>query len=254
MSLEQGVSVMEATAETQITISSSAPTRTQELWRLHGLLTSDSFPDPGLNSMSALIEYAANTYRDQTAFYYPISPEPDAPFNSISWLQFYQVKNAVAAQYSHSLQGIVLEANKTGVQPTVALLGHGDTIQFYITEVALLELNIRVLLLAANNNAEAMQRLLKICNASVLIIEESFRLPFDAPNISQLEMIQHDRLDIPYAATRKETIFRFDDGQDPGNRAAFVIHSRWALSDLSLLISYSILFASVNELHSHDNA
>ena len=44
----------------------------------------------------------------------------------------YRTKNAVAAEYSHSLQSSLAEANKAGPLPMVALLGRGNMIHFYI--------------------------------------------------------------------------------------------------------------------------
>lgn len=104
-----------------ITVSVTAPQKTQELWRCHDLINSKSYPDASLDSMNALIEYSARTYDDQTAFYYPATQEPIAPYTSISWRDFYEIKIATAARYSDLLREICERRSKRPTNPALSL-------------------------------------------------------------------------------------------------------------------------------------
>ena len=53
-------------------------------------------------------------------------------YTRVKFIVRYHIENAVVAEYSHSLQSSLAEANKTGTLPMVALLGRGNMIHFYI--------------------------------------------------------------------------------------------------------------------------
>lgn len=206
------------------TVSEGAPPDTKELWQRHDAVSSDKYPDPKLNSLSALIEYAAQRYSSGTAFYFPLTKELDTKFDSVSWDQFHRITNTIAVQYAKIIQKLLAEANETKMQPTVALLGHGDTIQYYITQMALHKLNLRVLLLAQNNYASAMRSLLQRCKVSVLFVEEGSEVPFLAKDVLHVDMIMNS-LNFRDTPISDEKISRFEDDQDPWERPTFIIHS-----------------------------
>ena len=210
--------------EPQVKVSENAPQETKRLWQLHSLTSSDRFPDPKLDSLSALVEYAAMTYCDQPAFYFPSTGEIDTKYESIDWKQFHRVTTVLAAKYGESMHNVLVEANKNKIQPTVALLGHGKTIQYFATQIALQKLNVEVLLLAENNSPEAMQSLLERCKASVLMVEENFNVPFPVYDLLLLKMV-HDCLNFTDVFADDTTFPRFEDDGDPWERPTFVIHS-----------------------------
>ena len=81
-----------------VTVSKNAPEQTKELWSRHGILSSDRYSDKSITSLGALIEYAAKSYPGEAGFYYPISPEPDTAYASITWDRFHQLTNVIAAE------------------------------------------------------------------------------------------------------------------------------------------------------------
>lgn len=211
-------------SDPQSSVSEHASQKTKELWQLHGLADSDRFPDPKLDSLSALVCYAAKTYRNQPAFYFPSTEELDPKYECISWEQFHRMTDAVAAKYSTMIHDVLAEAKKSKVQPTIAQLGHATTIQYFATQIALQKLNIRTLFLAPTNSAEAMQSLLKRCQVSVLIVEENFTVPFPVRDILHLNMVQNC-LDFIDASTDDMTISRFEDERGAWERPTFILHS-----------------------------
>lgn len=209
--------------DTKMGVSEYAPNETKELWQRHGLSSTDRYLNIDLVSISALIEYAAETYPGQIAFFYPVSSEIHTSYETLSWDQFHRMINKVAAEYSHVLRTIIIKAIEEVVQPTVALLGHGSTIEYYTTQMALQKLNVRVLLLADKNSPEQKRVLVERCGVKALIVEnDTFSLD-DCP-IMRLYMPQDC---LRYADTTDSTLpnLIYEDGQDPWERPAFVIHS-----------------------------
>ena len=52
---------------------------------------------------------------------------------------------------AHSLREEVEDAIRTRRQPTVALLGGGNSVEYFCTQIDLMKLGVRVLLLAESN-------------------------------------------------------------------------------------------------------
>lgn len=128
----------------------------------------------------------------------------------------------IAARYSSIPHQELVEANRSRKQPTVALLGHGSTMEYYFTQMALQKLNIRTLLLAENNSPEAMRTLLERCGVLALILE--FGLSLEIDNLRQVSMLE-GCLQHTASTHEEQRILCFDDGQDAWERQAFMIHS-----------------------------
>ncbi|KAL8666871.1 MAG: hypothetical protein Q9202_001111 [Teloschistes flavicans] len=208
--------------DSEVFISDHAPEATKELWELHGHPYSDRYSDPSLNSVGALVKHAAKTYKQRTAFLYPLSEQVDSYYALMTWEDFDAVTDKVASNYSDKLHDILSKAKRIGAQPTVGLLGRGTGIEFYITVVALQKLNIRTLIFFSALTPEIIQTLFDRCGALALIhdgeyaatplsiarkvsmIEDPFMLPSSKPNAS---------------------ILRFEDNLDPWDRHSIIIHS-----------------------------
>ncbi|KAG6991219.1 hypothetical protein G7Y79_00055g089950 [Physcia stellaris] len=181
-----------------VTASKNAPEQTKELWAGHGNLSSYGYSDESITSLGALIEYSAK--RDL----------------------FHQLTNVIAAEYSRVLYRTLVDANETKTQPTVALFGHGNTMEYYITQMALQKLNIRTLLLGDKIPPEAMCSLIERCSALALIIESGLSLR--TQDLRQIPMIEDPFSRAENPSQRQETL-RFDDGQDQWERQVFIFHS-----------------------------
>ncbi|KAL8715819.1 MAG: hypothetical protein Q9220_000486 [cf. Caloplaca sp. 1 TL-2023] len=171
-----------------------------------------------LNSVQALVEYAAIVFQQQPAFFYPASEDSDSSYNSISWQTFDRLTDCVASIYCKKLMGEILK----DVQPTVALLGQGTDIEFYITLVALQKLNVKVLLPPRVFSLDFIQGLIDQCKANVLIVDSKYsKIPIIGPR--RLLMIENPlTIQIP---TKLPDIYRFEGGSDPWNHPSIIIQS-----------------------------
>ena len=207
-----------------LTVSKNPPEETKGLWSGHESLCTDKYSrysSKNIKSLGALIEYAAKTYPGEVGFYYPITSEPNTAYASITWDRFHQLTDVISAEYSDLLRQMLVEANEMKTQPTVALCGHANTIEYYITQMALQKLNIRTLLLAGRN-PEAMRSLMERCGALAIIVESGRSYPTDG--LLQVPMIE-DPFDQLLRSPHRQQILRFDDGQDPWERHTFIIHT-----------------------------
>lgn len=197
----------------------NAPEATKKLWSLHGHPYSDRYSDPSLNSLPALVEYAAATYKHETAFIYPLI---DSSYLAVmSWKEFHQVTDCVASVYSEQLRDELNNANSTKIQPTIAHFGRGTGIESYITSVALLKLNVRLQLVSSALSAEIVQTLYDRCGALAIIIDsEHSATPL--PKARKIPLIEDP---FSLSTTESGSITRFEDNLDPWNRSSIVVHS-----------------------------
>ncbi|KAL8936582.1 MAG: hypothetical protein Q9211_004120, partial [Gyalolechia sp. 1 TL-2023] len=210
-----------ALADPNVCVSSEAPQETKRLWSLHGEPYSDRYLDPSINSIAALVEYAAATYGSRTAFLYPLSVDVDTAYRSVSWRIFHRVTDAVAGIYAEQLDKELRDANERSVQPTVGVLGRGSAIEFYVTVVALQKLNVRVLLFNPNLSPEMMQSLLDRCKAVALVQDEEY----SATPLSVAQKIAMVEDPFSLQMSSVSTALRFEDNLDPWNRHSVIIHS-----------------------------
>jgi acyl-CoA synthetase (AMP-forming)/AMP-acid ligase II len=210
-------------SDPSVVLSDKASKRTRELWWLHGHPHSKRYSNPKLVSLGALVRHDGVTYKGQKAFLYPISARATTPYKSITWDEFDRVTESIALSYAQELRKELNEANSTGKQPTIALLGAGKTIEYFCTELALQKLGVRVLLLAESNALSALHHLLESCQALAVIMDAK-NAGTDTNGIRKLDMIEM----LPQNPCRKPSevdAVKFQDFGDVWERHSFIIHS-----------------------------
>ncbi|KAL8674569.1 MAG: hypothetical protein Q9168_001012 [Polycauliona sp. 1 TL-2023] len=205
----------------EVCVSNDAPEATKKIWSLHGHPYSDRYSNPSLNSIGALVEYAAATYKGETAFIYPLT-EQENSYTTMTWEGFHRITDVVGSIYSDKLHTELAHANSTKSQPAVALLGRNTGIEFYITVVALQKLNIRILLLSTALSPEIIQVLYDRCGALALIVDEEYS---STPlSVSRKIPLVEEPFDLP-KSTIAVSVSRYEDGLDPWNRPSIIVHS-----------------------------
>ncbi|KAL8681951.1 MAG: hypothetical protein Q9186_001959 [Xanthomendoza sp. 1 TL-2023] len=208
--------------DSEVFVSDDAPGDTKKLWSLHGHPYSHRYSNSSLNSLPALVAYAAATYKQEIAFIYPLSEAVDSSYASLSWEGFDKITDSVASLYSEQLQGELANANASKTQPTVALRGRGTGIEVYITVVALQKLNIRILHLSSALSPTIVQTLYDRCSAIAVIIDAEYSGD-PLPNTRKIPLIE-DPFDLPTSTTSTSTV-RFEDNLDPWDRPSIIVHS-----------------------------
>lgn len=208
-------------SDPSIVPSDKASDRTKELWWLHGNPHSKRYSDPKLVSLDALTRHDGVVLRGQKAFLYPISSEPTTPYKSLTWDEFDQATGSVACMYAAQLRDELKAANQSQKQPTVALVGTGTTLEYFCTQLALMKLGLRVLLLAPSNPVSATSFLLESCNV-LAVITDSKHTSVDSSGIRKLDMI--GRLSENGGELEVETV-KFQDYGDVWERPTFIVHS-----------------------------
>lgn len=127
------------------------------------------FSNPNLTSIAALVKHNAATQPSQAAFIYPVG----SSFNVLDWAQLNHLCCKASVYYSARFQTEIEIANETGRQPTVALLGTGNSIDYLITQIALNCLHIRALLLSNKNAPATRDHLLRVCEAVAIIADDA---------------------------------------------------------------------------------
>ena len=213
-------------ADPSVGVSESAPDETKRLWMLHGHPHSQRYVNPESRSLTALVEYNATMFPSTTAFVYPESRETTS-YVPITWERFHEITNVLAVRYSRELREEITDAMQHQKQPTVALLGRGNTFEYFATQIALIKLNLRVLLLADGNPASIIQGLLFQCSALTIVVDaKQARLDFsEVRKVAMLEgfLDYKDHLENPTDNVLKN--LRFEDGTDPWERHVFTLHS-----------------------------
>ncbi|TVY39726.1 Adenylate-forming reductase [Lachnellula subtilissima] len=203
--------------------SGEASQRIRELWWLHGHPHSKRYSNPKLVSLGALVRHSGIAYKGQKAFLYPLTTEAATPYKSMTWDEFDRVTESIAISYAGQLENELEDANSTGKQPTVALLGGGKTIEYFCTQLALQKLGVRVLLLAEANALSALHYLLETCQALVIITDFK-NSGTDTNGVRKLDMIETLP---PNPATKASEVdaVKFQDFEDVWERHSFIIHS-----------------------------
>jgi acyl-CoA synthetase (AMP-forming)/AMP-acid ligase II len=210
-------------SDLSVVVSSNAPRRTKELWWLHGHPHSTRYSDPKLVSLAALVRHDGVAYKGQTAFLYPLSTDPSTAYGTMAWDHFDQITETLALSYAHQLQNQLHEANVNRKQPTVALLGQGNSLEYFCTQLALQKLGVRVLLLAESNAPSALHFLLERCS-TMAIITDSKNSKADTNGIRKLAMVE----ELPKALQNTHTevdAVKYRDFEDVWERHSFIIHS-----------------------------
>ena len=161
--------------------------------------------------------YNARTRPDQVAYLVP----RDDTFVSIKWQHFDQLTDHAAAQYSRAFKHEIESGLLSGLQPTVALYGTGNTFGYWVSEVALLKLGVRVLLLSDKNADVARDHLLRACVAVGIVVEQKYITTVQELSIPVVPLVP---VALSWAPSAIPKYNRFES-DDVWNQQAMVIHS-----------------------------
>ena len=203
--------------------SDKASRRTKELWWLHGHPHSKRYSDPQLVDLAALVRHDGIVYRGKKALLYPLSAEPTTSYGALTWDEFDRITESIAFTYSQELERELKRANLLQKQPTIALLGTGRTLEYFCTQLSLMKLGVRVLLLAESNALEALHHLLESCKALAVIVD-SRNGNTSTNGVRKLNMVD----DISAAScmnSAESDYVKFEDLGDIWERPSFIIHS-----------------------------
>lgn len=164
-----------------------------------------------------MLEYNAKTRGNETGFLYP----EENSFRKVSWIEFNDLVRALAASYADVFQAQLVAGIANARQPTVALLGVGHTFQYFATQLALVRLGLRVLLLSPSNATAARHHLLEACDVMGIVADEQL-----LQTLQDLDMPVAELLSRPTAEsfTEKKDVLAFVP-IDSWNSHSFVIHS-----------------------------
>ena len=96
----------------------------------------------------------------------------DGTFEQVTWKEFDVVVRFLAKSSSSVFHPQLVQSVKSSTQLTIALLGTGHSFAYFATQLALVSLGIRVLLLSPSNADVARDYLLEECNAVGVVVEE----------------------------------------------------------------------------------
>ncbi|KAK1716697.1 hypothetical protein CaCOL14_000400 [Colletotrichum acutatum] len=212
-----------AAVDSTVFPASDADERLKKLWQLHGHPHSSRFCDPNLTSVAALVEHNAATQPVKPAFIHPVGDS----FEVLDWAQLNQYCLTASGFYSKQFRGGIATANEIGQQPTVALLGVGNSISYLITQFALNRLHLRVLLLSNKNSPATRDHLLKVCNVVTIITDEASEASLHGESPCQLpvtKLISLDELRGNGLEVYEEPGMGFETG-DEWNVQSMIIHS-----------------------------
>jgi len=191
------------------------------LWWLHGHPHSKRYANPSLVSLTALVRHDGLTYRGQSGFLYPVGPE--GVYEAMTWDDFDSITENLAALYAQNLREELKDANRTQRQPTVALLGGGNSVEYFCTQLGLIKLGIRVLLLAESNPINALHHLLDSCDVSV-VITDTKNAEIELQQVRKIKMVESLPREFIVSSAEVDYI-RFQDFGDVWERHTFIIHS-----------------------------
>lgn len=201
--------------------SDGASKANKTLWWLHGHPHSKCYANPTLVSLGALVRHDGLTYRGQPGFLYPVGLE--GLYEAMTWDEFDRITEILAAVYAKNLREELEDANKTQSQPTVALLGGGNSVEYFCTQLGLMKLGVRVLLLAESNPTNALHHLLDSCDVSVVITDVK-NAKVEMQQVRKIKMVEP----LPRGSTvstSKVEFVRFQGCGDVWERHTFIIHS-----------------------------
>ncbi|KAK5679509.1 hypothetical protein LTS10_008330 [Elasticomyces elasticus] len=128
-------------------------------------------------------------------------------------------------EFGHFFHSGVMEridaGNATGHQPTIALLGSGHTYQYFATQLALLHLGFRVLLLSPSNADVARDHLLTTCDAVGIVVQADLNADQQGVDLPMFTMLA---LPTSSRTTPMHDIEGFRSS-DPWSSHSLIIHS-----------------------------
>jgi acyl-CoA synthetase (AMP-forming)/AMP-acid ligase II len=201
--------------------SEGASERNKKLWWLHGHPHSKRYSNPSLISLTALVRHDGLTYRGQPGFLYPFGS--DTLYEAMNWDEFDRITENLALLYAQSFREELEDANRTQRQPTIGLLGGGNSVEYFCTQLSLVKLGVRVLLLAESNPSNALHHLLDSCDVSV-VVTDSKNAKVGMQQVRKISMVEN----LPWnAATSSAEVdsVKFQDFGDVWERHTFIIHS-----------------------------
>lgn len=191
------------------------------LWWLHGHPHSKRYSNPTLVSLAALVWHDGLTYIGQPGFLYPVGPE--GLYEVMTWDEFDRITNNLAALYARNLCEQLEDANRTRRQPTVALLGGGSSVEYFCTQLGLMKLGVRVLLLAESNPTNALHHLLDSCDVCV-VIADAKNTKVETQQVRKIKMVESLPRDLTVSSSEIDSV-RFQDFGNVWERHTFIIHS-----------------------------
>jgi acyl-CoA synthetase (AMP-forming)/AMP-acid ligase II len=141
----------------------------------------------------------------------------------MNWDEFDRITENLALLYAQSLREELEDANRTQRQPTIGLIGGGNSIEYFCTQLALMKLGVRVLLLAESNPTNALHYLLDSCDVAV-VITESKNANVGMQQIRKIRMVETLTRDAAASSAEVDSV-RFQDFGDHWERHSFIIHS-----------------------------
>ncbi|KAI5247806.1 male sterility protein [Aureobasidium subglaciale] len=193
----------------------NADVKLRELWTRHGDPQSERYTNPELDSLAALVRYNARIYPDQVAYLVPSGKS----FDKLTWSEFDALTDLSAAHYAKSFTFKIDIQGAKFSQPTIALLGVGNTFDYWVAQIGLCKLGVRLLLLSDKNADVARDHLLDVCNATGMVTEAKFQKSLDHLSIQVVT--------IPSLAELRTVVpsnWRFEC-EDSWNQQAMIIHS-----------------------------
>ncbi|KAK3656350.1 hypothetical protein LTR56_003052 [Elasticomyces elasticus] len=197
--------------------SKESDARLRELWYEHGHPWSEKYEDPTLTTVTSLLGYNARTRPNDIGFLRP----DGTSFIPVSWREFETIVHKLALSYSQLFRAQIDTGNATGHQPTIALLGSGHTYEYLATQLALLHLGLRVLLLSPSNADAARDHLLTTCDAVGIVVQAELKAGLQQIYLPAITMI-------PLPSFSGDTSTHDIEGFrpfDPWNSHSLIIHS-----------------------------
>ncbi|TIA66942.1 male sterility protein [Aureobasidium pullulans] len=205
------------TSRSSVYPAKDADARLQELWTRHGDPQSDRYTNPDLISLPSLVRYNALTYPAQIAY---LVPKADN-FDRITWQDFDVLTDLCSAHYAEAFSHEISTSNATSSQPTIALLGTGNTFEYWVTQIGLCKLGVRLLLLSDKNADVARDHLLQVCNATGIVIEQRLAKSWSNSGFTTVTIPSMSHL----RASKPSSTYAGFESVDVWNQHAMIIHS-----------------------------
>ncbi|KAK5740136.1 putative NRPS-like protein biosynthetic cluster [Elasticomyces elasticus] len=197
--------------------SKESDARLRELWYEHGHPWSEKYEDPTLTTVTSLLGYNARTRPNDIGFLHP----EGTSFIPVSWREFETIVHTLAFGYSRLFRTQIDAGNVTEHQPTIALLGSGHTYEYFATQLALLHLGLRVLLLSPSNADVARDHLLTTCDAVGIVVQAELKAGLQQIYLPAITMIPLPSFSGGTSTHDIEGFRPFD----PWNSHSLIIHS-----------------------------
>ncbi|KAK8169260.1 male sterility protein [Phyllosticta citrichinensis] len=203
VSATAGDEVIPEIMDPSILPAEDAPERVKKFWNLHGHLHSKEFANPELTSIASLVKHNSQTQLTNPAFLFPTTTTND-PFQIVTWHEFYGLVCSAVRIYAQILAAQIQDANRTHKQPTIALLGIGNTIDYLIAQIAL----------------NQVRHLLGVCEAMGIITDKENYAILDAQLVSLAELESSKEKE-----DHDESKVDGFEAQDVWNLQSMVLHS-----------------------------